>query len=235
MLAVLSLLIIILISILVVRICSIALELTGLSPDVAAFQAQSAFSGVGFTTIESEAIVKHPVHRRIVHLLILMGGAGVTTSIATMVIAFVGQTGHGIAVRAQLLLVGLLIIAVFAKSKHISKVMKKFIVYALKKWTVLRVYDYEEMFGLSEGYMITKITIKRDHPFIGKTLKELSPDLGGLLILAIYRKAGSKKHLIGAPHGEEAIKSNDDLICYAREETIEKVLLKAKAESRAKT
>lgn len=42
MLALFSLLIIISLSILVIRIGATALELTGLSPDVAAFQAQSA-------------------------------------------------------------------------------------------------------------------------------------------------------------------------------------------------
>lgn len=41
------LLVAIAISMLVVRIGAIALQMTGLSADVASFQAQSAFSGVG--------------------------------------------------------------------------------------------------------------------------------------------------------------------------------------------
>ena len=40
-----------------------ALKLNGLSAEVATFQAQSAFSGAGFTTSESEAIVSHPLRR----------------------------------------------------------------------------------------------------------------------------------------------------------------------------
>ncbi|MDD5355458.1 MAG: potassium transporter TrkA, partial [Candidatus Omnitrophica bacterium] len=84
MIALFSLLIIIIMSVVVVRIGSIALELTGLSPEIASFQAQSVFSGVGFTTQESEAIVTHPLRRRIIRILILFGSAGVTTSIATL-------------------------------------------------------------------------------------------------------------------------------------------------------
>ncbi|MDF2957610.1 MAG: PhoU and TrkA_C domain-containing protein [Candidatus Alkanophagales archaeon MCA70_species_1] len=68
MIALFGLLVVIVLSV-VVRIGAIALELTGLSRDVAAFQAQSAFSGVGFTTSESEFIASHPVRRRIVRIL----------------------------------------------------------------------------------------------------------------------------------------------------------------------
>ena len=60
MIAIAGLLTIVILSITVVRIGGIALELTGLSPEVATFQAQSAFSGAGFTTAESESIVTHP-------------------------------------------------------------------------------------------------------------------------------------------------------------------------------
>ncbi|MGM5488143.1 MAG: hypothetical protein ACQESG_04300 [Nanobdellota archaeon] len=45
-----SFLIVILFSLIVIKIGAIALEATGLSKDIAQFQAQSAFSGVGFTT-----------------------------------------------------------------------------------------------------------------------------------------------------------------------------------------
>jgi hypothetical protein len=75
MIALVSLLVIIALSIIVVRIGSIALELTGVSSEIASFQAQSAFSGVGFTTTESETIVTHPVRRRIIKILILWGTA----------------------------------------------------------------------------------------------------------------------------------------------------------------
>jgi hypothetical protein len=59
MVALTSLLVVITISIAVVRMGSVALVMTGLSKDHAVFQAQSAFSGVGFTTTESESVVGH--------------------------------------------------------------------------------------------------------------------------------------------------------------------------------
>lgn len=58
MLALISLLVIVTVSIIIVRIGSVALTMTGVSKDLAVFQAQSAFSGVGFTTDESESVAK---------------------------------------------------------------------------------------------------------------------------------------------------------------------------------
>jgi hypothetical protein len=224
MIALFSLLIIVALSIIVVRIGAIALELTGLSSEIASFQAQSAFSGVGFTTVESETIVTHPVRRRIIRILILLGSAGVTTSMATLVLAFVGQTGKDVVRRGELLLVGLLIIFLVARSKHIYRIMKALIMKALKRWTTLRVYDYEQLFGLGEGYAIAKITVKKNNPFSDKPIKDLKSHLEDILILAIYRKVDRKSHFIGAPHGDVILKPGDELICYAKEEIISKSL-----------
>ena len=58
--AVASLLVVIVISLMVTRMATIALTATGLSRESARFQARSAFSGAGFTTSESEAVVRHP-------------------------------------------------------------------------------------------------------------------------------------------------------------------------------
>jgi len=78
MIALISLLVIITVSLIVIRMGAVALSMTGISEDMAVFQAQSAFSGVGFTTKESESVVNHPVRRRIIRLLMLMGNAGIT-------------------------------------------------------------------------------------------------------------------------------------------------------------
>ena len=70
MAAVVSLLLIIALSLLITRIASVAFVHTGLSREVARFQARYAFSGVGFSTSEAESIVGHPVRRRIVLTMI---------------------------------------------------------------------------------------------------------------------------------------------------------------------
>jgi hypothetical protein len=222
--ALFSLLIIILLSVIACRIGATALELTGLSPEIASFQAQSAFSGVGFTTREAEMIVSHPVRRRIVRVLILLGSAGVTTSMATLVIAFVGQSKESFLFKAEVLFAGVLAIFVFARSRMIYRVMKRIITYGLEHWTRLPLYDYEQMFGLSEGHAIARVVVGKDNWMSGRHLRDLKDDLQGVLILAIDRRSVNEKHFIGAPHGDTMIKSGDALICYARKEQINKIL-----------
>jgi hypothetical protein len=80
--ALVSLFVIIVGSMIVVRIATAMLVLTGLSPEVARFQARSALTGVGFTTSEAESVVGHPVRRKIVMTLMLIGSAGVITAVA---------------------------------------------------------------------------------------------------------------------------------------------------------
>ncbi|TWT47604.1 hypothetical protein [Botrimarina hoheduenensis] len=73
MIGVLSLLVALTLSLLITRVAAMALMFTGLSREAAKFQARSAFTGVGYTTQESERTVNHPVRRRIIMALMLMG------------------------------------------------------------------------------------------------------------------------------------------------------------------
>src|SRR4051794_6231831 len=98
---------VVLVSLLITRVGTIALTLTGMSTESARFQARSAFFGVGFTTMEAESVVNHPVRRRIVLWLILLGNAGVISVIATLMISF-GRGGGQEGLRLLILFGGLI-------------------------------------------------------------------------------------------------------------------------------
>lgn len=89
MIAILTLLVIVTISLLVNRIATVALTFTGMARDSARFQSRVAFTGAGFTTSESEVIMGHPVRRRIIMMLMFLGNAGLVTVIATLMTGFV--------------------------------------------------------------------------------------------------------------------------------------------------
>ena len=65
MYALVSLLLVASLSLLVIRVGSVALSMTGLSEEVASFQSLSAFSGAGFTTEEAERTIAYPARRRV--------------------------------------------------------------------------------------------------------------------------------------------------------------------------
>jgi len=218
---ILSFLLVILVSIVIVRIGAVALEMTGLPKEVAAFQAQSAFSGVGFTTSESEYVVSHPVRRRIIRLLMLLGSAGITSAIATLVLSFVGTTAMEAGTNLVLLILGVLALYVFSRSKIIDKVLRRVIVSALTRFTTIKVYDYYRLLGLSHGYTIGEIIVRKSSWLANKTLRELQLDKEGILVLAIYRKGPKGKELfLGAPSGSTRILPGDILVCYGMEDAI---------------
>ena len=207
-------------SIIVIRIGTVALEMTGLSRETAAFQAQSAFSGTGFTTSESEYVVSHPVRRKIIRILIFVGNAGVASAIATLVLTFVGQSKEEAAWRFIWLVAGLFALYLFARSKIVDKGLRWIIKRGLEKFTRLRVYDYEQLLGLSKGYCIGEFKVKRGSWLENKRLRDLKLDEEGIIVLAIYRKEGGKENFIGAPNGDVVIKRRDILVCYGPEEAI---------------
>jgi hypothetical protein len=59
-------------SLVITRVATVALTLTGLSEEAATLQARSTFTGIGFTTREAEYVVDHPVRRRIVVTFMLL-------------------------------------------------------------------------------------------------------------------------------------------------------------------
>ena len=228
MLALFSLFFVILTSMLVIRVASVALELTGLSPDIAGFQSLSAFTGAGFTTKESETILAHPSRRNIIKILIMGGNAGLTTSIASLILAFNGKETQDVMVIFAILCFGLISIILFVRSKFIAYAMKKLIIDALEKYSHLEIFDYHEILGLGKGFVISAITIEEDSWMLGKELKDLKLDREGTLILSIERRDGKKKNFMGAPNGKTIINIGDSVICYGRPEAIKSLTYRDK-------
>ena len=208
-------------SLIIVRIGATALEMTGLSKEVASFQAQSAFSGTGFTTSESEYVVSHPARRKIIRTLIFLGSAGITSAMATLVLTFVGKSRAEATSYLIILALSLGTLYVVFTSKRVERWMKKWIRRFLNRaFPQLRVYDYTQLLGITHGYSISQIKVKRNSWLANRTLRELELDKEGILVLGIYRKTEKGEIYIGAPRGDTLIKPGDVLICYGPENVL---------------
>jgi len=135
---------------------------------------------------------------------------------ATLVLTFVGSRPGDIFFKGVVLVTGLVLIFLFARSPYIYKIMKRVISGALIKWTTMRVFDYEQLLGFNEGYSISRITVRKDSWLADKKLNELHLHQNNVLILAVYRRVNGKEVFIGGPTGETEIKPKDVLICYSR-------------------
>ncbi len=222
MLSIITLLIVLSLSFLVTRFATVALTYTGLSKQVARFQARSAFTGVGFTTSESEQIVNHPVRRKILLTLMLFGNAGIISVVATLVATFINLDSETVPIYLRLLALFLGIIGLWAFSKNqwIDRRLSKFIGWALKKYTHLDVRDYAELLHMAGEYKVAELFIEPSDWLEDKTLQEVRLQDEGIMVLGINRTGG---HYIGAPHGQIRICSEDTLILYGRESSFDEL------------
>jgi len=221
MVAITSFLFVISLSILITRVATIALIHTGLSTESARFQAWSAFTGAGFTTTESERVVSHPVRRRIIFILMLLGSVGVVSVASTLVLTFIGQRESMVlAARVFILIVGLLILWQLAASNWIDSRLSKIIDWSLRRYTSLDVHDYASLLHLAGGYSIVEMLIEDDDWVANKTLIQTRLRSEGIMILRINRATGA---YIGTPDGETKIIPGDVIVAYGRLAALEEL------------
>jgi hypothetical protein len=222
MIAIFTVLIIIALSILVTRVSAVALTHTGLSRDVARFQARSAFTGVGFTTREAERVTRHPVRRRIAMTLMLLGNAGVATVIASLVVGVIdqGDDGAGLLVRIAILAAGLLALWFLAASPLLDRWSSIAIGWALQRWTDLEVRDYAQLLHLTGDYGVREVRVGSEDWLAEKDLAALSLNDEGIIVLGVQRENGD---YVGAPQGHSEVEAGDLLILYGRDEALDRL------------
>ncbi len=214
MVAVATVIIAVVISILISRIATVALTVTGLSRQSARFQARSALTGTGFTTTEAERVVDHPVRRRIVSLLMLIGNAGIVTIVASVMLSFVGsQRGGETLLRLGLLLGGLVGVLLLAKNERIDRALTRLIARSLRRYTDLDAHDYARLLKLSGDYAVTEMTVEAGDWVVDRSLKDLQLTEEGIIVLGVQSPDGS---YIGVPRGDTEIQTGDTLILYGR-------------------
>jgi hypothetical protein len=221
MMAIVTLLVVVTVSVLVTRIATIALTHTGLSNEAARFQARSAFSGAGFTTTESERVVQHPVRRRIIMLLMLLGNAGIVTAVSTLILSFVGPTRSGsLVVKIVLLAAGLAAIWGVAMSPWVDRRLSRWIDRALKRYSKLDVTDHVSLMRLVGDYRVAELGVREGDWVAGKTLAETELRAEGLLVLGVQRADGA---YIGTPEGDTVLEPDDTVVLYGRIAALERL------------
>ena len=213
MIAIISFFIVVLISLLITRIAAITLIHTGLSDEAARFQARSAFTGVGFTTAESEQVMNHPVRRRIVLLLMLFGNAGIVTAVSSLILTFVHSESAGaISLKLLIIVSGIFLFWLIARSKTVDRFLYRVISKALKKYTDLDIRDFVSLLRLSGEYRVTELNVEPEDWLANRTLINLRLGDEGILVLGIIRKDSYS----GSPKANTLLLPGDTLVLYGR-------------------
>jgi hypothetical protein len=212
--AVVSVLTVVIAGLIINRLGTVALAATGLPTEVARFQARSALTGVGFTTGESEAIVGHPVRRRIVLWLMLIGNAGFVALVASVMLPFVTSGGTNDTLsRLGLMIGGLLLISLLARTRMFQRRLTNLAARMVNRYSDLELRDFHHLMQLSRDHAITELRVQEGDWLAGKPIADLRLRDEGVLLLAIQRTGGE---FIGVPRLGTAIHPDDTVYLFGR-------------------
>jgi hypothetical protein len=215
MTAILSVVAVVLISMMINRFATIALSLTGMPREEARFQARAAMSGVGLTTRSPEDIVAHPVRRRIVLWLMIVGSAGLVTAVASLVLSFRGSgAGQGL-LRAAVLIGALLVLWLLSRTGPVDRALSRGIGWLLER-RGFATRDYGTLLGLSGDYAVAELALREGDWVADRSLRELRLRDEGVVVMGI-RRGGD---YVGAPGPDTVLRPGDTLLLYGRRQRI---------------
>ncbi len=156
-------------------------------------------------------MVGHPVRRRVVMLLMLVGSAGLVTVIATLMLSFTDTGGEEKAARLAILVAGLTVLWFVARSPVVDRFLSWAIARLLRRWTDLDTSDYGHMLHLAEAYAVGEVQVRDGDWVADRTLEELRLREEGVVILGITLLDGT---WVGAPTFETRIHVGERLVLY---------------------
>jgi len=203
-------------SLIVVKIATIALMLTGLAEERARFQALSAFTGTGFTTREAELVMSNQRRRKIIMILMIMGHSTLVVVMATLMASFIKSRG----IQIPLQIVGFAILLyilyrVVSRGKWLRRWDR-----SIEDWItrrrVLEEKTVEDVIQFNPHFGIVEVRVRPDSDLVGKTLSDLMLTRDNILVLNVIRG----HRYISVPIGSQDLQADDHLVLYGNRQRI---------------
>ncbi len=107
-------------------------------------------------TGEAETVVDHPVRRRIVMVLMVVGSAALVTVVATLMLSFADTDGEQKAERLALLVGGLAALWFMARSLIVDRHLSRVIAKGLQRGTDMDASDYGQLLHLADASTVER-------------------------------------------------------------------------------
>jgi hypothetical protein len=209
-----TLVIVALLSMTVTRVAAGALVATGLPPDIARFQARSAFTGVGFTTNESANVVRHPQRRRVVFHLMLLGNLGTATVLATLVLGILAPGPLQADARFFLILGGVAVLFVVLRFGPIDRAFTRFGMRAGPRWAGQHVDGPVELLDVGSDRVVVEVAITGGAD-AGPERRRLDIPPGQVLVIGVVGADGEFRD-VWAPNGVTDYAVGETVVLFGR-------------------
>lgn len=213
MIALISFLVLIALFLTVARVATVVLEVTGMDRQAAEFQARSALMGVGFTTLESEAITNHPARRRLVLWLMTFGNAGIITGIGSFIIAFGDAPALQTLLRSGELLAGTVLLLVSVHISAANRLIARATRAGLRRFTSLETSNLTILLPRGDRWVVAELRVERYCGLVGRSLAHLDAARHDIAVLGVRRRDGT--YLGSPPQGTE-LAIGDVVTLYGR-------------------
>lgn len=199
----------IMVLIIIVELSAIALKITGMDLHKARFQALSALVTVGYTTSDSEMVVRHPARRRIIMVLMILGYLGT----ATIVTALINIVRHPITLiqAAIAIMIVLLPISILSSNKFRTS-LDRGIERQLSRHKLIEKRSVEEVLRLDRQYGVAEVVLEKNNNLIGQNIAQSQIRDKEIFILAIE----TRDSFIHSPRGTQVLNQGDKLIVYGK-------------------
>ncbi len=221
MAAVVTFLVVATMSLLFTRIITGGLIATGMPPDVAAFQARSAFTGAGFTTTEAENVVNHAARRRLISTAMFVGNLGVPTLIVTVLLGVIGPGPLGTTQRLLVLAIGSLGLVLLMSTPPVTRYFVE--LGRRKSEPMVRRAIRDEgtaLLQLGPDHRVVALPLREDLDL--RSIRGLQAALPQVTVLGIRPGGREDAFLTGPPMDHELVEG-DEVVVLARIEDLAEI------------
>jgi hypothetical protein len=221
MYAVATFLVVAVLSMAFTRLAAGALIATGLPPDVASFQARSAFSGAGFTTTEAENVVNNPDSRKIISTTMFVGNLGTPTLVVTVLVGFLAP-GPGNTVERVMVAISGLVLAVLLVT---NRPMKRWLVKVGQREAQRRLLprldnQVEELLAVGDDFVVGAVQVVAGTGSTVQSLRSIDDALPAVRVLGVQQSEG----FFGTPPVDLELAAGDKIIAYGRRSDLQNLV-----------
>ncbi len=220
MYAVGTFLIVVVITTVFVQMATGALISTGLPPEIAAFQARSAFSGAGFTTAEAENVVNHPKRRRIISTTMFAGSLGTPALVVTVLVGLIAPGPGSTAERSLVVLAGIAFILLLIVNRPVRRLLVGIGQrYATHRLSSALDAEPTRLLDFAGGFEVDLLALTADPDQAVRGLRGLENAFPGVRVLGVRRG----DQYFGEPPVDLTLVAGDELVLYGHRDRIAEV------------
>lgn len=200
-----------------------ALIATGVPPEIAAFQARSAFSGAGFTTTEAENVVNHPVRRRIISTTMFVGSLGTPTLVVSVMVGLMAPGPGSTTERSLVVISGIAGVLLAILNRPVRRRLVAYGQrYARRRLIPALSEKPAVLLELGDGFEVEEFRLADDPEETVRGLRGIDQALVGVKVLGVRRD----NEFFGEQPVDITLASGDELIVYGHRDRLNAIHLR---------